>query len=305
MATTQPRLPPELIDNIVETVIQDCTAILRRPDHLLSSLALVSHRFRHHSLSHRFSSISSKYKTPLAELHTLVDLLKSDIWAKSNDLAHHVTNVELFLHGKHMADDILNEAYYDGTIAALLNLIFRGYGTPLENTLHTLSIHGVDAIYSDVRIDNPCSNFNNMRPDLMQALHDLFANSLLTGVQLRDVSQVPKSLLYSPTLTYLCLVNVICSVQPTTVPNLVLSNLKELEIDLLPPFLAVVWELTEDIFPVIQKVLVRSPIQHTQGLRDLACLGKKLNTLMISVHSSMRIYLFDVLHHLNCLYNYL
>lgn len=115
------------------------------------------------------------------------------------------------------------------------------------------------------------SDLSDLMPDIMRVLRDLFSNSLLTRVRLDRMSYVPRSLLSSPLVTFLSLDEVeFGSKQPSTFPHPPLARLKELEHNHSPTFYAVVSELSEDVVPMMETVLVQ--VRHNEDLRVLECL---------------------------------
>lgn len=88
-------LPLELIDDIIETIIQN-TPFNKTVPPVSSTIALVSHRFRHHVNKRQFSNISvDPSKAPLGRFHAAVNLMKLKTWTKFNGIAHHVTRMQL------------------------------------------------------------------------------------------------------------------------------------------------------------------------------------------------------------------
>lgn len=69
------------------------------------------------------------------------------------------------------------KAHYDVTMAALLNLIFRGNGTLSTNTSYTLIIHGMQYNSYNGVMTSTGTDFTKLEPSLIQALYGLFAHS--------------------------------------------------------------------------------------------------------------------------------
>lgn len=292
MTAPQPYFPAEIVDNIVETTLGDYYSETSEwPVPTLpvpSAIALVSHRFRYHVNSRRFSSISVQREIALARLHALVDLMTSATWTEVNGIAHLVTHLHLHLDRMYesLYQNILPE--FDGVVVVLLNLIFRGFDIPAAtNTAYTLSLYGRNTsralLIALLRDKTPYFG-----PKITHALHDLLYNSLLTRVWLHRMGYIPHwSLFSSPTITFLSIDQFLSDTAPPyelgTLP--VLASLKELELHSSPRrFLDVVSRSFEDVVPVLKKVA--SDVLCAEDFWALVFLGKKLNTLRLKLQNS-------------------
>ncbi|KJA19003.1 hypothetical protein HYPSUDRAFT_69531 [Hypholoma sublateritium FD-334 SS-4] len=274
--------PTELIDNIIDEAAVDKS--LRGST--FSSMALVSHGCRHRVNKHRFSQISMDvHKTVLPRIQDLEGILASSLWQNNVGVMQHVRSVTLVL-GRADNRNLRSNPSISQAIVSVLNIIFQGDGILAHNdSAYTLSIETADYRYADVEGPVRGLPFTILDPTLVCVLYDICQNTSMNTLSLKQIWDVPSSMILSSAITKLLLER--AHFAPLEIENmssrsvLPLKNLKYLSLTMSPSLLGSVLGSTAE-FPSSLEV-VRFRINYAGGYDVLRRLGKSIVHLILTI----------------------
>lgn len=248
-----PRLPAEIIDRILETVI--CA----HPS-TLASLACVAHSFRHTVNGARFRRLELFLNFITARTKLLVDILscESAVWPTGERTARYVRELHLIF----ASFDTWHDAALDRPIATIIGAISLAHQGPT----YLPPTHGLH-----IRISSPdeltayggrrwsISSFATVNLDIKAALHELYSSSaLVESLELYNISDVPCALdlvLSSRAAVlvidgaHFCMIPSGIRWQPRVNPPF--KNIRRLRVRNSPSFLDILRELQDDLLPAL------------------------------------------------------
>jgi hypothetical protein len=201
------RIPPEL----AESVIDEVTAFSHTPTctSTLSSLALVSHAFRHRVNKHRFREITL-IRTD--EVRVFAFLLKTDsrLWPQDEGLHAYIRKVKIFLGGsRHGNMDVL-PMLNSGYMKFILDKLFRRYTRDHAPALSFSLVWGVTVgcerlSDSDERYQ---LDWEDLDDDLQSSFLNMVQESCLTDLHVLSLDNIPRDLVHKCDISTLSFVNV-------------------------------------------------------------------------------------------------